>query len=219
MECALKSIHHHQYTPGDYHIWEPQDESRDDDRDNRRCSGATITQIPSFLKKLLKESFSELRVSEGQSPKTEVRSSVRNATENEFNGLNHLMDEVVTESVFSVCIGAAVHFLVKKLLISFHVFSCFIFRSSIDCLCLIIVGITWTGINALEFVVWTVFLFAATTQNTRLNAKHSRHSNENQGKKELCNAFLWSDPIDILFAELHEVCDHRRDNSGAVSQR
>jgi hypothetical protein len=87
---ALEHIHHEQDTKGDT------------GKHTETKVGSEPVDVEGGKHSLLPENSGELGVSKGQSPETEVGSSVGNHTKNELNGLNSLVDENFSKSVLIV---------------------------------------------------------------------------------------------------------------------
>jgi len=66
----------------------------------------TRVLVTVFGNHLLPEHFSKLSVGKRKSPKTKVRSSVRDGTEDEFDGVNGLVDHDITEAVLLMLLNS-----------------------------------------------------------------------------------------------------------------
>lgn len=93
VEDTLKVIHCHEHKEGDT----PEDWPKDD-RANDSCSICfALWTVVSENK--VPEHFRKLGMCKRQGPESKIRSSVGNSSEDELDGLNHLMDEHFSESV------------------------------------------------------------------------------------------------------------------------
>jgi hypothetical protein len=92
---ALERIHQHEDAEGDG----PEDWPRNNTEDNGSSDVLLSEDSAVLLHEQVHEHLSQLTMGKGQSPESQVGSSVRNCSEHELNGLNHLMDEHLSERV------------------------------------------------------------------------------------------------------------------------
>ena len=92
---ALHDVHAHEHEESEGEECKEQQEEHNSLQDNilAFCFKNLLS------KSLVEEDLSKLGVSKGKSPKTEIRGSVGNGTENEFNSFNQLVNEQLREGV------------------------------------------------------------------------------------------------------------------------
>jgi len=199
MEEALEDIHHHEHGKSHSHEGEPEDESGDGKADGRRARG------PGDSQELLQEHFSELGVSKGQGPETKVGSGVGNSSEDEFDGLNELMDEDLTNGVVIVAIAALVEdgFVGSdvSLSVSLGIAAATLSREEL-------LSFTLDGLDFLEllssFAVGV--LGHSDSKDNRLAAEHEGNANESDDNESLGEALLTREEQDVFgFAIIHNI--------------
>lgn len=100
---AFQHVHAHKYR--ERHTPEAWPENQ-----CHKCSNNTIFLSENVVSEdEIEEGNSQLGVCEGKGPQSQIRSCVGNGTEGKFNGLDHLMNEDLTEGVTSVIFHS--HFL------------------------------------------------------------------------------------------------------------
>ena len=92
MQETFQDIHHQQDTKGD------------SSKHSKSNVGGKPVHVQSGKHGLLPKHSGKLRVSKGKGPKTEVRGSVGDHTKNKLNGLNGLVDDNLTKSMFIVMV-------------------------------------------------------------------------------------------------------------------
>jgi len=101
----LEHVHEEEHAEDGKHVSEAQDEEVEDSVASREV-GSGVTFRLELGEEDVKEDLSELTVSQGESPQTQVRGSVRDATKNELNCLNDLVDEDLSEAAMTFVLGA-----------------------------------------------------------------------------------------------------------------
>jgi len=185
-------------------------------------------------------------MSERESPKSQVRGSVGDATENKLDGLNHLVNEKTSERIIARLLNASL--IVKNLLIDFDVFNfAFLVLTSHE-----LVSFTSTGllaVDSVEILLVVLVRLAAVGVGAWLNAKHEgysdhNHDEENVGENllreeeeetvscvllgvltiswERCSEVFSCSILELkwrvkLLTLFHEVVDHDCNNRGQVS--
>jgi len=118
MQETFHGIHTHDDTNRDRH-----EEVHSNEDDN--SVGADDTSSNGFLQK----DSSQLTVSKRQSPQTEVRSSVRNATQNELDGFNDLMNSNFTDIVLLMSSSLGMTMIFNRSIFDFFKFVVHVQRS------------------------------------------------------------------------------------------
>merc|ERR1719272_2299614 len=221
MKSALHDIHHHQDGHSHGPEGEPHDEGADDSTDK------ALIGTPSQGETLFEEDSSELRVSKGESPQSEVRGSVGDRSENKLDGLNHLMDEKSAEGVVVLFRDTGlgiedllvhldvVNFVVASILVTGVDDGLLVFRTGLGRL---------DGIEVV--IVVSLMGLAAESVGARLNAEHEGDTDSNEHEADKCGSLLASVEVDtfgllvpcktLLTSEGHQVVNHNRNNGGAV---
>jgi len=226
MKSALHDIHHHQ----DGHSHGPEGEPHHEGAEN--STDKALIGTPSQGETLFEEDSSELRVGKGESPQSEVGGSVGDRSENELDGLNHLMDEEAAEGVVVLYLDTGLgikDLLVHLDVVNFEVTSHLVFGVD-DGLLVLRAGLGGLDVIEVGLVVGLMGL-AAESVGTRLNAEHERDSKSNHNQADNGGSLLTisvgtSVEVDtlrmlipsktLLVSEGHQVVNHNRNNGGAV---
>jgi len=119
-------------------------------------------------------------MSEGESPQSEVRGSVRDSSEDELDGLDHLMDEEASErvvvAVFFTCL------FIQDLLVDREVSLIYHFNlSGVDELVSFVSFRFITGgFDVIEFVMVVFDGLAAESPGTGLDTEHEGHTDSDK---------------------------------------
>lgn len=183
--------------------------------------------LESVLEKEAHEHFCKLSVSKWKGPETKVGGSVGHSTKNEFNGFNHLVNEILAESV-----GFRVTHVLKLLVEGLHfVFSLLdelialadiltvsnsLIATAISALnTLDTSSITISDVSEFDFILsWLVWV--GSQENHRLNKEHDWDENNNEHQKNQCDfelpvlVAIWdvADPLLLDTFWLTEGEDH-----------
>jgi len=183
---AFHAVHEHKHTHGNTPEAWPQNNTKNDSCPHFICSEAIEEDH-------FDEYFSKLSVCQRKSPKSEVRCSVWNSSQNKFNSFNHLMNKCFTETMAMVfhTHWLNLHLQGFHLILSFgkNFFSISVGISgtwraitstwSLDCwlewLTHVISSIDVWEFNFLWFVMWVT----ATSEENWFNQKHEWSTDNN----------------------------------------
>lgn len=186
--------------------------------------------LESILEEQAHEDFGKLTVSKRKSPETEVRSGVRYGTENEFNSFDHLMDEVLTESM-GFMVAHVLELLVERLhlvlslldeLVTFADFLS-VSNSLIATASVAVVLDTWSitisDVSELDFILSWVILVGS-EEDHWLDEEHDWDEKDDKDQKNKCDfellvlVAIWniSDPLLLDTFWLTEGEDHDNHN-------
>jgi hypothetical protein len=218
MEAALHDIHHHEDGHGHSPEGEPNNEGSNDSHGKRSIG------LPGHRHHLFDEHGSQLRVSKGERPQSEVRGSVGDGTEDKLDGLDHLMDEEASERVVVDFVHTSL--LVENLLvlfdISFVVFVQSHLVASVDD-GLLIFSSGLSGLNVVEFLFFvSVVRRAAECKGTRLDTEHEGNTDGDHNSERVRQGSLRVEEVDstgrisldhFLVSLLHQVVNHGVDDA------
>lgn len=201
MESALHDIHHHQDSHGNAPEGEPKQEGFEDYPDE-----AGAGTMPSFGETLLEEHFTQLGMSKGESPQSEVRGSVRDSSEDELDGLDHLMDKEASERVVVVFFHTSL--LIKDLLVGREVI--LIYHCNLSGVDELVSFVSFRLIasrcNVIEFFVVVFDGLAAESPGTGLNTEHEGHTDSNHDDENQRKALLSGEEVNIAEIRLTTEC-------------
>jgi hypothetical protein len=211
VESALHDIHHHQDSHSNAPEGEPEQEGFND------CPGEAGTS-PSFGETLLEEHFTQLGMSEGESPQSEVRGSVRDSSEDELDSLDHLMDKEASERVVVVFFHTSLF--IKDLLVGREVI--LIYHGNLSSVNELVSFVSFRLIasrcNVIEFFVVVFDGLAAESPGAGLNTEHEGHTDSNTDDENQRKALLSGEEVNIaevrLTTECHQVVNHDRNDGG-----
>ena len=169
--------------------------------DNCGGSGSLSEYWNILLHNQLSENFCELSMCKRKSPKSQVGSSIRNSSENELDGFDHLMNENFTEAVITFFGSHSFELSVKILHLTLslvhHLVSDFsAVVLSVDSLILgshhwFLHTITSVDVCEFDFIFLFIIVIRASS-DTWLNEKHAWAENTDNDQKTLCNTKLSS---------------------------
>lgn len=191
--------------------------------------------MESILEKEAHENFSELSVSKRKCPETKIGGSVGYSTENEFNGFNHLVNEVLAEGV-RLRVTHVLELLVERLHFVFSLLDELVTLANVftvsDSLIATAIStlntldtwsITVSDIGEFDFILsWVVLV--GSQEDHWLNEEHDRDENNDEHQKDQCNLELFvlvsiwniTDPLFLdtfWFAEGEDHDNHNVDNT------
>lgn len=146
VEEALKGVHKHEDGEGNTPECWPKNESEDNGHES-------AISLECVLEEETHEYFSELTVRKGKSPKTKIGGSVGYGTEDEFDGLDHLVDEVLTESVRLV-VAHVLELLVERLHLVFSLLDEFVTLADVFTISNSLISTAVSALNTLD--TWSI---------------------------------------------------------------
>jgi len=209
---ALEHVHQHEHAPCDSHVCEPEDEGPDGDSNYAlgRSIYTICVLVPLDREHESQEHLSELGMGQGQGPESQVRGGVGDSSEDEFDGLDHLMDEEVAEGLTMRMLTTTM-LLGQDLLVGLH------FSLGISFLVGQLVGIVFGSFNLVKVLFLMVWWLAAVGHRAWLDAKHHWDGDEHEDQQHLVDRLLRIKEVYILSTELQEIVDHDGDDGRVVT--
>jgi hypothetical protein len=207
----LKGVHHKQHAHHSEHEAESQDKEVDGGSD--ASHGLETQGSLELSKEDRQENFTELSVSQRKGPKTQVRGSVGNTSEDKFDSLNDLMDEDLANTIVVILLGGMLleHLLnVTDVTVSHKTIVVFTDQGV-----LLIVVILLVSGHGLKLVIMGIVLGTAAESDARNGAKHDGKEEEGDVDKNVGGILLSFNPLErfgVFGGEAGEAHDVTNDD-------